>query len=204
MPSLTVPGLPFALEPQGPASGHEPRLLSDGVELRASAHTDLFLSPAGFETAPDAERYLASVTGDFKLSAHVDVDFRSLFDAGVLLGWVDDDNWFKLCAEFDPTGRPRIVSVVTRDGVSDDCNSWAIAGGGAALRISRQGSAFALHAAREGEPWELVRHFSLGLGAHEPIAIGLLAQSPTGEGSTTRFTQLSFAAEAPADIRDGS
>lgn len=204
MTALTVPGLPFALEAEGPASSFAPTLLADGVALRCAARTDLFRSPAGNVTPPDAERYVAAVAGDFLLSAHVDVDFASLFDAGVLLGYVDGDNWFKLCAEFDPTGTPRVVSVVTRDGVSDDANSWPLGASGLFLRIARLGSAFALHTSPDGARWQLVRHFALSAAAEGGFSVGLMAQSPTGDGCRTRFTEVRFAAETLADIRDGS
>jgi hypothetical protein len=46
----------------------------------------------------------------------------STFDAGVLLLWVDERHWGKLCFEFSPAGDPMIVSVVCR-GVADA--QWA-------------------------------------------------------------------------------
>ena len=42
--------------------------------------------------------------GDFQLSARVRVGFRSTFDAGVLLLWLDRAYWAKLCFEFSPQG----------------------------------------------------------------------------------------------------
>jgi hypothetical protein len=93
-----------------------------------------------------------------------------------------------------------IVSVVTR-GVSDDCNSFAVAGGSVWLRIARLGPASAFHASTDGRRWELVRHFSLGESV-EP-AIGFEAQSPTGQGCNVTFDQVRFDARRLADLRSG-
>ena len=74
--------------------------------------------------------------GDFQFSARVTVGFASTYDAGVLLLWVDDRHWGKLCFEFSPAGEPMVVSVVTR-GVSDDANAFVVDGRTVWLRVSR-------------------------------------------------------------------
>src|SRR5450759_4892731 len=112
MSTVRFPGVPFPLVSEGRPSGHEPRALSSGVELTAAPRADLFLDPGGFDVAPDAERFLAPVAGDFQLSARVSVDFRSTFDSGVLIGYVDDLTWFKLCAELEPG---ELVDVADQD-----------------------------------------------------------------------------------------
>jgi hypothetical protein len=66
--------------------------------------------------------------GDFQFSARVTVGFESAFDAGVLLLWLDERRWAKLCFEFSPAGEPMIVSVVCR-GVSDDANAFVCRAG---------------------------------------------------------------------------
>ncbi|HEX5332240.1 MAG TPA: DUF1349 domain-containing protein [Cellulomonas sp.] len=204
MSIVTFPGVPFPLLSEGHASGHEPRAVADGVELTAAPRADLFLDPGGFDVAPDAERFLASVSGDFQLRARVSVDFRSTFDSGVLIGYVDESTWFKICAELDPVGVPRVVSVVTRDGASDDSNGSPLSQGSAHLRISRLGRAFALHTSDTGESWNLVRYFALGIPDDRPIKIGMLAQSPTGEGTVVRFEDVQFSTDRLQNVRDGS
>jgi len=204
MTTIDVPGLPWSLTSDGPPSATRPVLLPDGVVLSAGPLADLFLDPAGTASPPDAERWLAPVTGDVLLSARVTVDFRSTFDSGVLLGYVDDATWFKVCAELGTDGRPRVVSVVTRDGASDDANGWVMAHADVHLRVARLGRAFALHASDDGCTWELVRYFTLGLPDACPIRVGLLAQSPTGDGCAVRFEQVRFHATRLTDVRDGS
>jgi regulation of enolase protein 1 (concanavalin A-like superfamily) len=132
------------------------------------------------------------------------VEFKQSFDAGALLGYVDEFTWFKICAELDPVGTPRVVSVVTRNRASDDCNGSAIPNSGQFLRIARLGQAFALHASDDGASWSLVRFFALGVPEDRPIKIGLLAQSPAGEGTSAVFTDVKFNTNTLLDVRDGS
>src|SRR5699024_9658791 len=108
------------------------------VSVTSDARTDIFIDPAMVDAEPGAAAGAGVVlnastllgtppAGDFQLSARVTVDFRSTFDAGVLLVWVDDRRWSKLCFELTPAGEPMIVSVVNR-GVSDDANGAIIDG----------------------------------------------------------------------------
>lgn len=198
----------------GPASLTRPTLTNGVLTLVSAPKADLFLDPAnaraagvtptGAHTPPTAERFVDDVEGDFQLRAYVEVDFRSDFDSGVLLGFVDDATWFKICAELDPDGTRRVVSVVTRDGASDDTNSWPIPGDGIHLRISRSGETFAMHASENGELWSMIRYFSLGAPAPTTVKVGILAQSPTGEGTAARFSQLAFARRSPGPVRSGA
>jgi regulation of enolase protein 1 (concanavalin A-like superfamily) len=200
---ISVPGLPFVLQSEGGRPGHPPQIADAEVVLTASARADLFIDPRGDAERPDAERFVHEVYGDFLFSAHVSVDFRSTFDSGVLIGFIDDEHWFKLCAELDPAGVPRVVSVVTR-GVSDDSNAWPMNPLGVHLRLARIGKAIALHASNDGIRWDLVRYFSMDLAAESPIKLGILAQSPAGQGTTATFRDLAFERSTLRETRDGS
>ena len=140
--------------------------------------------------------------GDFQFSARVTVDFRSQYDAGVLLLWIDEQHWAKLCFEFSPAARPMVVSVVTRE-VSDDANAFVVADRSIALRISRLDHVYAFHASTDATTWQLVRLFSLGpaVAGHR---VGFEAQSPTGDGCTVTFDRIAFTRKRLADLRDGS
>jgi hypothetical protein len=203
MRKLTVPGLPFDLRSVGGATGLEPKTESGVVVLRAEAGADLFIDPSGQGSTPDAERYLAEVVGDFQFSCKVAVEFANTFDSAVLIGWIDETHWFKLCAELDPQGAPRVVSVVTRV-FSDDCNSWLISGDQVWLRLSRVGSAVALHASADGAQWHMVRYFSMELTPEQPLQVGILAQSPAGPGVTAYFSHFRFVPAGLDNVRDGS
>ena len=195
---VAIESLPFGLdwqvEPAGFGTGR------DSLWAEAGGPTDLFVDPGTRVAYLNAPRLVGHVNGDFTLAARVTVDFRAIFDAGVLLLWVDEDRWAKLCLELSVQGRPTVVSVVTR-GVSDDCNSFATERDDMWLRLARLGAAFAFHASVDGTQWELIRHFALEAGA-EPF-VGFLVQSPRGSGCTARFEGISFTPTQLADLRSG-
>lgn len=204
---MDVPALPFPL-----SASHDGVWRHDeqegGVIAQAPAHTDFYLNPGGADSA-DAESLLNAATllgrppaGDFQLSARVTVDFRSQHDAGVLLLWIDEQNWSKFCFEFSPAAQPMVVSVVTR-GVSDDANAFTVPDRSIWLRISRIGQVYAYHAATDGTTWQLIRVFTLGDEVNDH-RIGFEAQSPTGDGCTVTFTEIRYAPDHLAELRDGS
>lgn len=167
--------------------------------LTAGPRTDLFAPPGGGAPTLNAPMRLAAVEGDFLLAATIRVRLEATFDAGALLLRRDEEIWAKLALERSPAGAPTVVSVVTR-GRSDDCNSLTLPGGEARLRVARLGETCAFHLFAGGR-WELIRHFSLGEG---PLSAGFLAQSPTGEGCSAAFTDVSFEARTLDDVRSGA
>lgn len=202
MTDLVLPGLPFPLQASGNPSCQA--VVSDGVlVLTSGAKSDLFIDPAGEEGArPDAGR-LTGLPGDrdFTLTARTSVKFGSVFDAGVLLLYLSERRWAKLCYELSPQRRPSVVSVVTR-GTSDESNSFETGGAPVWLRITRAGRAWAFHASEDGAWWRLVRYFTLGEASG--ARVGFLAQSPQGPGCTAVFDSISYAPGAAADLRDGT
>jgi len=147
------------------------------LTIVTGARTDFFVDPVGGTVLANAPAVVATVEGDFVLSARVSVAFASTFDAGALLVWAGERRWAKLAFELSPQRERMIVSVVTRDR-SDDSNSTAVTGDTVGLRIARIGAAFAFHASVDGGRWDLVRHF------HLPDApeVGFAAQSPRRRG----------------------
>jgi uncharacterized protein len=140
----------------------------------------------------NAPAFVGDAPGDYLLGARVAVDFAATYDAGVLALHAGDTLWAKLCFERSPEGTPMVVWVVTRE-VSDDCNSFAVDGRQVWLRIARRGPPFAFHASFDGRAWELIRHFAFAKAAN-PV-VGFLAQSPTGDGCTATFEEISFLPE---------
>ena len=201
---LTLPGTSLTLARTGAAGGGAPDVRGDRVIVRATARADLFLDPAGSSSpAPDAERFMTSVSGDFVFGGHVAAGFTAPYDSGVLLVAIDDTNWFKVCSELDPHGVTRVVSVVTRHGRSDDANAWQIPPTGAHLRVARCGATAALHASADGVRWDLIRYFDPGFTS-PVVQVGILAQSPAGDGTTATFSDMFFRPETLANVRDGS
>jgi regulation of enolase protein 1 (concanavalin A-like superfamily) len=201
MSDVSLPALPMPLAWHGDPARWE---IAPGGELtiEAGAQTDWFIDPEGVrEPRLDAPALLAGTSGDFILSARVQVDFSASFDAGVLALYGDDRTWAKLCFEYSPDGEPMVVSVVTR-GVSDDCNSTVVDGRDVWLRVARCGPAVAFHASVDGERWSFVRHFALDAPAD--LAAGFLAQSPTGDGCAVSFTEIAYEPTRLADLRSGA
>ena len=202
MNNVHVAGLPAPLEWDVPAVAW-----SEGAQgaltITAGPVTDLFNNPNGAKPTRNSARLMfAPEPGDLTLSARVHVDFRSTFDAGVLLIWEDEGSWGKLCFEFSPQAEPMIVSVVTRGGLSDDGNAVVMPSYDAYLRIARIGTTFGLHYSADGKWWHMVRYFTL---AHpERVRIGLSSQSPTGQGCDATFSEVRYERRTLRNLRDGS
>jgi uncharacterized protein len=197
---LELPGIPGGIF-----------LLNEAVDFRVEAAGDLVVvagektdwfadpgqgglvdnAPAALFTPPDPE---------FLLSARVNVDFASAFDAGVLQLRVDDNRWAKLCFEYSPQGKPMVVSVVTR-GISDDCNSCEIPRDEVFLRVAKTPRHLAFHFSTDGLYWNLVRYFSLG--DLDGLRAGFSCQSPTGGGCRALFSGIRYRSGALRDLRNG-
>jgi len=202
-----VLGLPFSLSPS-PGEAWTTDETTATVTAAAVAHSDIFIDP-GADSQLNAESMLNAATllgvppdGDFQFSARVTVNFKSTFDAGVLLLWIDDRHWGKLCFEYSPDRQPMIVSVVAR-GVADDANAFAVDGLTVWLRVSRIDQAFAYHASLDGKAWRMIRFFTLDVTS-TPASIGFEAQSPTGDGCMVTFDDIHFTRERLHELRDGS
>ena len=204
---MDLPELPFPLTASHPGVWRRDEGRA-AVIAAAPAHTDFYVNPGGADSA-DAESLLNAATllgappaGDFQLSARVTVDFRSQYDAGVLMLWGGEQSWAKFCFELSPAAEPMVVSVVTR-GVSDDANAFTVPGRSVWLRIARVDRAYAYHASTDAKTWTLIRVFRLS----DSVAgdrVGFEAQSPTGNGCTVTFDDLHFTTRRLADLRDGT
>jgi uncharacterized protein len=160
-----------------------------GLSITAGKQTDWFVSPMGGDQHDNSPRLIFQPADDFVLSARVTVDFRSQWDAGVLVLYVNDSVWAKLCFEMTVEKHPAIVSVVTKT-LSDDNNSIAEAGSQVYLKIAKAGQAIFFYASEDGQNWKIIRAFSFGPGAK--VRVGFSSQSPAGEGCTTVFDQIAY------------
>ena len=195
-----IPRIPVALRwDGGSSSSYLPQ--DDGLVIDAGPCTDLFVNPNRRAEALDAPHLLASAEGDFLLSARIRVDLAARHDAGGLLVWLNDRAWAKLGLELSAQDEPEVVSVVTR-GTSDRASGFVAAGEHLWLRIARVDTAYAFHASIDGEYWRLIRHFALY--ASDSPSYGFFAQSPTGEGCSTTFDQITFEPKRLVQLLDGS
>lgn len=162
------------------------------LSITAGKRTDWFAAPMGGPQTDKSPRLLFQPADGFVLSARVTVDFRSQWDAGVLVLYVNDTTWAKLCFEMTIEKHPAIVSVVTRT-LSDDNNSIAIAGSQVYLKIAKAGQAIFFYASEDGENWKIIRAFSFGPDVK--VRAGFSSQSPVGDKCTTVFDQITYSAK---------
>lgn len=197
--TVSHPALPHALHWHG--TPHDWALRPDDtLSITAGPKTDWFIDPGADNVQHNAPALLMDVHEPCMLTALVDTDHAAMFDAGVLTVYQSDQVWAKFCLELSPQGQVTIVSVVTR-GTSDDCNSLPVNGHKAYMRIAKLDRAYAFHYSPDGARWDLIRYFTLG---DDPqVQIGFLTQSPTGEGCTARFSEISYRHEKLADVRSG-
>ncbi len=116
----------------------------------------------------------------------------ALYDhCGVLL-YLDEENWAKVCTEYETQDEQMLGSVVTNLGYSD----W----GGTYIsekvkrmyyRVSRRGSDFLFESATDGENFKQMRFFHLFCD-EQPLSIGLFACSPYEKGFKAVFEDMKF------------
>ena len=95
------------------------------------------------ESLSNAPFYYTELAGDFVLRVKVSLDFKSTYDSSSVMIMLDDKNWAKACFELTDFGTHAVVSVVTKDGSSDDANGCNIKEDSIWLQICRVGQSFA-------------------------------------------------------------
>ncbi len=199
MKSLQLPTIPFTFEWY-----NEPKDWineNNNLIIISKAKTDLFIDPLDLQEIDSAPAALF-VPPDpcYIFGAKVSVDFKDVFDAGVLHIRSSKDNWAKLCFEFSPQKTPTVVSVVTQ-GSSDDCNSSTIGGNQVFLRMAVQPEVIGFHYSLDGAYWNMVRYFKLKY--LNEIRIGFSAQSPNGQGCQAAFSEIFYRQGSLTDFRNG-
>lgn len=159
------------------------------LSITADKQTDWYDSAMYEAPRDNSARLLFKPADNFVLSAKVDVDFRSQWDSGVLVLYVNDSVWAKLCFEMTLEKHPLIVSVVTR-GLSDDSISIPIQGTSVYLKVAKVGHAIYFFASEDGKSWSIIRIFSLGEDLD--LRVGFSSQAPVGDRCTTTFSQIQY------------
>lgn len=178
------------------------------IEIYAPAKSDFF---CGGDTTSDegslpanicnAPYYYTQISGDFVMRVKVSLDFISTYDSSSVMVMKDMENWAKLCFEQTDFDTHAIVSVVTRDCLSDDANGCNVESEKVWLQVCRRGNAFAFHYSLDGITYYMTRFFILDV--ENTVKIGLVAQSPTGNGGKRAFEELSIESKTVKNIRTG-
>ena len=178
------------------------------IEIDAPAQSDFFcnngaVSEEGItpETLCNAPFYYTEVEGDFVMKVKVAHDFKDTYDSASIMVMIDMQNWAKACFEKTDFGTHAAVSVVTRNGESDDANGCNIDSNSVWLQITRVGNSFAFHFSEDGVTYYMMRFFNLAAG--KTIQVGLLAQAPQGNGGIRTYENLTIEKKTVKNIRFG-
>ena len=182
-------------------------LTDNRIEMLASPRSDFFCSSESAgeegitpESLCNAPYYYTELKGDFVFKVKVSHDFVSTYDAAVVMIMKDMTCWAKSCFEKTGFDTHAVVSVVT-NGESDDANGCNIEGNTVWLQAVRMGNSFAFHYSLDGEHFYMTRYFHLSVG--ETVKVGLVAQSPQGEGGIRIFENLTIEHKTVKNIRAG-
>ena len=178
------------------------------IEIMATPQSDFFCnggSASGEGITPEslsnAPYYFTEIEGDFVMQAKVSHDFKDTYDSASLMVMVDLKNWAKACFEMTDFGTHAAVSVVTKQGESDDANGCNLDGNTAWLRVCRVDNTFSFHYSTDGEHFFMMRFFSLPAG--KKVRAGLLAQAPVGNGGARIYEDLLIENRTVKNIRFG-
>jgi uncharacterized protein len=168
--------------------------------VTATPHSDIFADPGSGKATVNAPFYYNEVEGDFVFRAKIGLEFVTMFDACVLFAYEHDKLWAKACFEYTDLRIPAVVTVMTNE-YSDDANCVNIDGTEVWLQLSRKGQLFAIHYSLDGEHFYMARITRLPMS--NKIKVGVVAQSPIGQGGDRCFEFLSLEHQAPDNIRTG-
>lgn len=186
----------------------EINISGDRIEMIAPPQSDFFcnngaVSAEGItpESLCNAPFYYTEVSGDFVMQVKVSHDFRDTYDSASVMVMVDLQNWAKACFEKTDFDTHAAVSVVTRNGESDDANGCNIESNTVWMKVCRVGNSFSFHYSVDGETFYMTRFFNLSAG--ETVKVGMLAQAPVGNGGVRVYEQLSIENRTVKNIRFG-
>ena len=187
---ITLKAIPYLMHFENYSNDY--KIISDDqIQFSAPSQTDLFYSPDGDYVINKSPRLLFKPDSNFILSAKIQLDFKSKWDAGDLIIYNDDRHWAKFCFESDFKDQPRVVSVVCNN-LADDCNSMAVNKNELYYRIvgSTKEHKFGLFYSEDGKSWFPIRIFALD--KIDNVRIGFSVQSPSGKGCTANFSEIHF------------
>jgi len=178
------------------------------IEMYAPAGSDFFcnngaISEEGItpETLCNAPFYYTEIKGDFVMKVKVTHEFKDTYDSASVMIMIDMLNLAKACFEKTDFGTHAAVSVVTRNGESDDANGCNVDSNTVWLQITRVGNSFAFHYSEDGKAFYMMRFFNLS--ASDSIKVGLLAQAPQGQGGVRIYENFSIENKTVKNIRFG-
>jgi regulation of enolase protein 1 (concanavalin A-like superfamily) len=175
--------------------------IENGIKAFATPGSDYYVNPETDEVIANAPFFYQDISGDFMLRSRVSLDFKSTFDACVLLALEDDRHWAKACFEMSDMGSFQIVSVMT-NGRSDDANCVSITQNEVWLQLARKENVFSVHYSLDGKNYLMARITHIPM--KRTIKVGFEAQSPFGNGGERYFRDIEWKQTTLHDIRGGN
>lgn len=175
-------------------------IMEDGIKIIAPSKSDFFVAPETEKVINNAPFIYTEVEGDFIFKAKVKHDFISTYDACALMAMDHDQLWAKTCFEVSDFHTNTIVSVMTNKG-SDDANGIEIENNEIWLQLVRKNNMFATYFSYDDITYKMSRLTYLPMKNN--IKVGLVAQSPIGEGGTFYFNKISLEYKTVENIRLG-
>ena len=185
--SIKLQGIPFPLTWE-----NSPKTFSakpNEISITAGTKTDMFRDPNLTYNTDNVPKLLFRPDENFTLSASIEHGFFSKWDGGAIIIKQDSLHWIKFCFEKDYTGAHRVVSVVTKD-FSDDCNSLQVTGNRVFYKMAKADHVITLYYSMDGVKWFLIRHLQFDFP--KDIQVGFLAQSPTGNQCSVKFSDIRY------------
>lgn len=163
----------------------------DTLTIYSGGRTDFFNAPDGTACTANAPLLLKELdnTRPFTFSVKVKPVFHETYDAGTVYLFHSGQLWQKFAFEMDERKRTRVVTVRTV-GTSDDNNHDSIVQDEVYLKISSDTKQVGFYYSVDGKEWQMVRLYRNEYP--EKIYVGISSQSPAGNGSEARFSDISF------------
>ncbi|XVU21025.1 DUF1349 domain-containing protein [Actinoplanes sp. CA-054009] len=148
-------------------------------------------------TTDNGHFYHQPATGDFTAEALVSAEHTTRFDQAGLMVRAGERTWLKTGLEVT-SGAVQISTVLTRDFSDVSMAPVPDFTGEIAMRVTRFGSALAVHYRNGDSPWHLLRLGHLPLP--ETVDVGVMCCSPERAGLRATFRNFEI---TPPISRDG-
>jgi regulation of enolase protein 1 (concanavalin A-like superfamily) len=171
--------------------------LTDGV-LRAVTEdrTDFWRETFYGWVTDSGHFYYRAVEGDFSAEVTVEAAHDTRFDQAGMMVRGDARNWLKAGLEVT-SGQVQVSTVCTRD-FSDLSVTPVTQRGAARMRVSRFGTALAVHLRDDDGGWQLLRLAHLDLGA--AVDVGVMCCSPERAGLVATFRDFEVGPTMAGDL----
>lgn len=197
---ITVPGMTFTRSLNSAAT--HVRIEQGKLTLTSEGKRDYFHDPDGTFSINSAPILLTQVDNrrPFTFTVKATPSFLATYDAGALYIYVNDDLWLKMGMELDERHKTRMVTVRTI-GTSDDNDHELVSSKSVYMKISSDTKKVGFYYSLDNENWQLIRIFRNDYPAS--IWVGISSQSPSGNGTSSIFEDLSLVDRSVIDFRMG-